>query len=89
MGGMPGIAKNTYFGPQTFKIVQIIRFRFSILFKFNFDTKSLFLLFLVHSWEMKERSSDSSNKEKNIIDINLDHQNNRYLCQIVLFDKNT
>jgi hypothetical protein len=49
MGGMPGIAKNTYFGPQTFKIVQIIRFRFSILFKFNFDTKSLFLLFLVHS----------------------------------------
>ena len=57
-----------------------------MFFQFNFSIKIYFYYFLVPDLrDEKERLSDSNSREKNIVDNNFSHQNDRFLCQMILF----
>jgi hypothetical protein len=49
--------------------------------------KFIFVIFSLWLKEKREKSLNSSGKEKSVVNIDLDHQNERYLYQMVLFDE--
>jgi hypothetical protein len=68
-----------HFGSLTLKIIKLYNFGSSKYLCF------LFFQFLVR--ERRERLLDSNNKERNIINTNLGHQNYWYLCHMDLFNE--
>jgi len=83
-------SKNIYCSPWTFQTINIRSLKFPKLKgKINFGSKFIFPYYLVHDlrerWEKVVRIRRL--KEKNYVGNNYDHKNDKYWCQIVLFNE--